>query len=523
MKKNRIITMSLREIKTTKKRFFSLCVLSILGVSFFVGMKMSGPTMIKSLDKYYDSNKIYDLKIISTLGLEEEDIKEIEKLNNNYKVVGSHTKDALFNDGKYESVLRIHEINKDMNNIIITKGRLPQNKNEIVVEDGILYKTDYKIGDKIKLKLDSDDTSLNSKELEIVGIVLSPAYVNNNEVTQSRGNTTIGNGQVAYYSYALKDLFNIDYYTEIYVQDNNATKFTTNSKDYQKRIETDEKQISTIKDTRQKARYTKLFTEANNKINEEFEKGNSKLNEAKEKLEQSKEQLENGKKQLDNAKYELDQANLQIQRGKRQLKESKEQLAKGKEQLNTGKNEIENKIKDYNITYDKLANFVKKYDSSSFSINDIINLFSDNNIDIKKNIEESLVNIKSIANSYGINLEALFNRYGINTGELLQKTDIKLNEVLDVITVNQLKEIILDEEFITLIKESIPKNSAYYNEIDNYLKDFSNTKENIIKLFAGVREIENGYIEYNNNLNLINTKEKELNRAIREYENSLNK
>ena len=81
MKKNRIITMSLREIKKSKKRFFSLCILSILGVSFYVGMKMSAPTMLESLDKYYDNNRMYDLKIISTLGLEDEDIKEIAQKN----------------------------------------------------------------------------------------------------------------------------------------------------------------------------------------------------------------------------------------------------------------------------------------------------------------------------------------------------------------------------------------------------------------------------------------------------------
>ncbi len=165
MKKNRIITMSLREIKKSKKRFFSLCVLSALGVSFFVGMKMSGPTMLESLDHYYDSNRIYDLKITSTLGLEDEDIKEIQKLNDRFIIEGSHTKDAIFHDGEHESVLRMHEVNSTINNIIILKGRMPEKYNEIVVEDGIEYKTNYKIGDKIKLELEEDDTSLKTDEL----------------------------------------------------------------------------------------------------------------------------------------------------------------------------------------------------------------------------------------------------------------------------------------------------------------------------------------------------------------------
>ena len=540
MKKNRIITMSLREIKKSKKRFFSLCVLSIIGVSFFAGMKMSGPTMLESLDKYYDNNKIYDLKIISTLGLEDEDIKEIQKLNKEFTVLASHTKDAIFNDGTHESVLRMHEINKGMNNIVLIKGRMPEKYNEIVVEDGIEFKTDYKIGDKIKLELEDDDKSIKTDELEIVGIAISPEYLNNNEVTQSRGNTSLGNGQVAFYSYVSKDLFDLDYYTEIYVLDNSSTKYKTTKDDYLKRIKSDAKQIDRIKEKRQTDRYTKILNEANNKLKEEIEKANNELNRVQNQLDQYKIELDNGKIELenakrkldnskielDNAKITLDNANIEIQKGYKLIKNSKEELARGNQKLNDGKREIEDKLKEIEnnkITYDKLSNFVKKYDSSSFSINDIINLFTDEDINIKETIENSLVNIKFIASSYGIDLEAMFNKYGINEKELLEKLDLKLNEILDVVTTNQLKELILDDSFVILVKESIPEEFVYYNEIRAYLEEFLNKKEDIKKLFTAVRDIENGYIEYNNNLKLINENEEELNKAYKQYENGMTK
>ena len=424
MKKNRIITMSLREIKKSKKRFFSLCILSILGVSFFVGMKMSGPTMLESLDKYYDSNKMHDLKIISTLGLEDEDIKEIQKLNNNFTVLGSHTKDAIFNDGKYESVIRMHEINNDMNNIILLEGRMPESYNEIVVEDGIDFKTDYKIGDIIKLKLEKDDNSLKTNELKIVGIAISPEYLNNNHVTQSRGNTSLGNGQVAYYSYVSKELFNLDYYTEIYVLDNSATNKKTGADDYLKIIENDEKQIEKIKEERQTARYTKLLNEANKLLKETIEKTNNELNRVQNELDQykikldngkieldnSKRQLDNAKKELDNAKRVLDNTSIELQKGYKLLKDSKEELARGNQRLSDGKKEIEDKLKEidnYNITYDKLSNFIKKYDSPSFSVNDVIKLFTDEDINIKETIESSLVNIKAVATLYNIDRKSV--------------------------------------------------------------------------------------------------------------------
>ena len=74
MKKDRINTSSIREIKHSFKRFLSLLVMSMLGVLVFVGLKMAAPDMMKSLDKYYDDNNFYDIKIVSTLGLTNDDI-----------------------------------------------------------------------------------------------------------------------------------------------------------------------------------------------------------------------------------------------------------------------------------------------------------------------------------------------------------------------------------------------------------------------------------------------------------------
>ena len=528
MRKNRIITMSLREIKKSLKRFFSLCVLSFLGVSFFVGMKMSGPTMLKSLDKYYDDNKVYDIKVVSSLGLDDDDLNEIKKLDDDFEIVGSHSKDTLFFDGKYETVLRIHEINNSINNIIITEGRMPENYSEILVEDGFGYKTDYKIGDKITVELEEDDTSIKTKELEIVGVVLSPEYVNKAEVTQSRGNTQLGNGQVAYFAYALKDLFNMDYYSEIYIRDDSVTKYRTHTKEYINKIEKKENKISSIKETRQNERYIRIIEEATNKVNkqeeeanEEFTKVQEELDNAKIELDNAKVELDKGKTELDNNKKVLDKAKKDIDKGFNQIKKSKLELAQALVELNNGKSEIEKTISSYNISYDKLSSFVKKYDSSSFSIADIIKIFSDNNIDIDKAIAGSTVNIKMLASAYGIDLNSLFNKYGINK-DILNKDTVKLDEMIDTATINQLKKLIFDDNFIILVKESIPSYVPYYGDIQKYLNEYIDNNENILKLFDAVRKIDKGYPEYYKNLNLVNSKEVELNDAKVQYENGLN-
>jgi len=120
-------------------------------------------------------------------------------------------------------------------------------------------------------------------------------------------------------------------------------------------------------------------------------------------------------------------------------------------------------------------------------------------------------------------LNTLFKKYGIKEEKLLEASDIKLNEIIDSVTIQQLKQLILDEEFIILVKESIPKDFAYYNKTITYLDEFSSVKESIIKLFTGIRDIENGYLEYNKNLKIINDKEEELNKAHKEFKSGVEK
>ena len=501
---------------------------------------MSGPTMLESLDKYYDDNRMYDFKILSTLGLEDEDINEIKKLNNKYKVVGSHTKDVIFNDGTRESVLRIHEINKGINNIKIIKGRMPKKYNEIVIEDGIEYKTDYKIGDKIKVNLEDNDTSIKTNELEIVGIVVSPEYLTNSPASQSRGNTNLGSGQVAYFSYAINDLFDLDYYTEIYVHDESATRYLTSKKDYLKKIKEDKKQINKIKEIRQNERYTQLLDSANDKIRDKEEKAKSALDKAELQLKQYKDELDNGKRQLDdskiklnngkkeltNAKKELDNSNVELQQGYLLLKKSKETLAQESRKLDNAKKEIDNKLKgsdSISTTYDKLAHFIKLYDSSSFSIADIIKIFVDEDTNIEQAIENNMVNIKTIALLNGINFDQMLNTYGISEDDLPDKVNVKLSELLGVTTVEQLKEMIFDDNFILLVKESLPKDLNNYDLIITNLDYFSNNKDDILALFSVIRDIENGYLICDENLKKINESEALLNESQKKYEEGLNK
>ena len=82
--KKALLKDSLKEIKTSYKRFISILLMALLGVGFFAGLRATSPDMIDTLDKYYKDQNVYDIEILSTLGLTDEDIEELEKIENTY-------------------------------------------------------------------------------------------------------------------------------------------------------------------------------------------------------------------------------------------------------------------------------------------------------------------------------------------------------------------------------------------------------------------------------------------------------
>ncbi len=51
--KKALLKDSLKEIKTSYKRFISILLMALLGVGFFAGLRATSPDMIDTLDKYY--------------------------------------------------------------------------------------------------------------------------------------------------------------------------------------------------------------------------------------------------------------------------------------------------------------------------------------------------------------------------------------------------------------------------------------------------------------------------------------
>ena len=82
----------IREIKNNKGRFFSILMIVLLGAAFFSGMRTVGGQMKYTADVYYDQTDLMDIRVLSTLGLTDEDVAEIAALPLVESVVGGLTK-----------------------------------------------------------------------------------------------------------------------------------------------------------------------------------------------------------------------------------------------------------------------------------------------------------------------------------------------------------------------------------------------------------------------------------------------
>ncbi|MEW8987664.1 MAG: hypothetical protein AB2401_11825, partial [Bacillus sp. (in: firmicutes)] len=67
--KNVYLKSSFREIKSSKGKFISIIIIILLGTLIFVGVRSTGPDLSNSASTYVNKYDLYDLQIVSTMGL----------------------------------------------------------------------------------------------------------------------------------------------------------------------------------------------------------------------------------------------------------------------------------------------------------------------------------------------------------------------------------------------------------------------------------------------------------------------
>ena len=358
-----------KEIIKGFKRFISILLIVLLGVGFFAGIKVTSPDMKLTLDTYFDDKNVMDIQVISTLGLTDEDITELEKLDLIDDAQGTYQTDAMVTAGDKQFVVKLESLASSINDLQVTSGRLPENQNECVVEEAFLQGTEYNIGDTIKVQVDNitdddgnDISVLKTNDLQIVGTVRSPMYI-----STDRGSTKLGSGVINYYLYVSPDNINTNINTNIYITVNGAKDLKCYDDKYENLIEQAEDEIEKIADARKEVRYNALFDKANQKLQDaknEFETqkadGEKQLQDAENEINSAKQELENGRNEIAANRAK---ANNEFNEAGKQLLDAKNTLEQNENDFNAKKQEAEKQISDYETSLNELKQIQEQYNN----------------------------------------------------------------------------------------------------------------------------------------------------------------
>jgi len=348
-----IIKEFFRTLKKSIGRFLSIVAIVTLGVAFYSGINATGPDMRITADKYYDGQKLFDIKISSTLGFDKDDIEELSKLPEISSMTYGYSQKLSIVKGENQavSVLAMSmSPDSDINNFKIHSGRAPLASSEIMIDFSIVKMGGFALGDRITVSLDSVSEKLSDiisrDQYIITGICESPLFISDFEPAP---------GAAGFVVIPEMD-FVMPVYTEVYIRTDSTNDISRFGDEYTDMLKPIKNLLEGIEDISAPARLERLKKEAVDKIFSskiDLENGKTELADAKKLLDDGEKEYNDGKAEYDK---NLELFNTEIAAGEKKLEDSQKQLDDAKALLDQSQQKYDAGYKEYTngkAEYDK--------------------------------------------------------------------------------------------------------------------------------------------------------------------------
>ena len=351
-----------REIRKNAGRFISIFFIVLLGTAFYAGVRSANYDMKYTADSYFDDSRLMDIRVIGSLGLTDQDIRDMQEIPGVEKAVGGYTKEVLCDTGENELVLKMIAGTENINHVTLDEGRLPEKDDECLADTVLLTKMDFRIGDQITVASGTDEAledSLNYKTYTIVGTGYLPYYMD-----LTRGVGSIGDGNIDAFLVVNPGAFNLDVYTEAYVQLKGAQGLQSYSDAYDSLTAAAVDELEAVGEKASERRYEEVRSDGEKELEDarrqvedgeqeledarqELEDGRQKLEEAEATLEEKEQELEDGRSELEQGEQELADARAQVEDGERQLQEAEDLLDQKEAELNAAREQYQTGLAQY--------------------------------------------------------------------------------------------------------------------------------------------------------------------------------
>ena len=336
----------IRSIVKGKKRFFALMLITALGVCMFCGIKAGCDDLRYSADVFFDEQNLYDISIVSTLGLTDDDIEAIAGMEGVEAVEGSYSEDVYTDLGegvrKQATVKTLSE--KGINVPYLLEGELPDRAAEILVTKKYIEESGKKVGDvlcieeKIEVSEEDDDTDEEdadfiNKFYRISGVAIDVLDINSTEGAMAFRN----NSSTDYIFYVRKDAVVSDIYTEMYLTLEGTDELACYTDAYEAKVD----EIVTIleeeiKEDREQARYDTILEDAWKEIADAEEEMWEAFEEAEAEIADAVQEIADGWAELTDVEDELKQAERDLAKAERDLAAGERELTQGETQYASG-------------------------------------------------------------------------------------------------------------------------------------------------------------------------------------------
>ena len=253
--------MLFRSVKSSLGRFFAIFAIIALGMGFFTGLRNAEPSMRTTGNDYLESLNMFDLQLISSYGLTDEDVKAFQAAEGVNNAEGSYKLDAVAAvDGGEENAYAVMSVNDKIALPKLVGGKMVENENECLADSRVFTEED--IGSEVKI---TGGEQIKVETFTIVGLVQSPRYI-----SYDRGTTDVGDGRIKGFLYIDKGAFSSEVYHEILIDLDVEGDFFSDK--YEENVEKSSESIENLLKERANERYEGIITDARTEIDSAREK-----------------------------------------------------------------------------------------------------------------------------------------------------------------------------------------------------------------------------------------------------------
>ena len=157
-----------REIRHTLGRYLAIVGIVALGVGFFAGVKAAKPAMLRTGADYTEQTRLFDFRLVSTLGMTGQDAEYFASLPEVECAEGAKSVDLLARKGDKELALKALSITREVNLVSLRAGRMPEAADECLVDYDRFSESD--IGSTLTVVDTATEDALAVREFTIVGL-----------------------------------------------------------------------------------------------------------------------------------------------------------------------------------------------------------------------------------------------------------------------------------------------------------------------------------------------------------------